>query len=202
MISTDRFPILNAVAWQAARRFNSDPLAIEDCYDYILAHVLPKVSDSDNHAFLRMKCQSEAHNWYASEQRHTSRTNHAVDPDELCKRQGEQTPEEQVIEHQDMALMQNLFRLVGLTRLEQRVIETRMGGFVTLHDVAALEGLTRSSAGCASARARAKLLPAIMELAAEYRYDTSQQANTRKGNRTRSGSRGVDQYHPRREMKP
>lgn len=198
MLSETKFPILDKCAYQAARRYNNNPSDIEDCYDYILEHVVLKISDSDNAAFIRMKCQSAAHNWHDSEARHTSRINHALETDDLAHPEYK-TPEEQVIEREDLRLIGDLFKYVNLTELEKQVLEIRMGGFITLADIAQVENISHASARDASARARAKITPVITELAAEYEYDTTRQANTRKGHCTPSGWRADDQYHPRRK---
>jgi len=59
-LSETQFPILGKCAYQAARRYNNNPSDIDDCYGYILEHLMLNISDSNDVLYVRMKCQSAA----------------------------------------------------------------------------------------------------------------------------------------------
>lgn len=208
MVSENNFDILNMAAWHAARKFNKDPEMRDECYEYILYHAALKISDEHNANYMRMRCDSLARNWFTDEyNRHTKRVEHGVDPEDLTFTRSQNnrymTPEEQVIEHEEIEEIYRLFEIVGLSPFEVKVITTRAEGFITARQIAEVENVKRDSIAATAARARKKLMPILRIYAIAKGYDPNGKFTPRLGHsrENKSQTKCADYYYPTRERR-
>jgi len=208
MVSEDNFEILNTAALRAARKFNKDPEMCEECYEYVLYHAALRISEEHNANYMRMRCDSLARNWFVDEyNRHTKRVEHGIDPEELpfTRSQNNQhmSPEEQIIEREEIEEIYRMFDMVGLTSLEVKVITTRAEGFITARQIAEVENIKYNSVSMASAHARKKLVPVLRSSAIAKGYNPDGKFTPRLGHgrENKSENKCADYYHPARERK-
>ena len=208
MVSENNFEILNAAAWRAAGKFNRDTEMREDCYEYVLYHAALKINEEHNANYMRMRCDSLARNWFDDEyNRHNKRAEYSMDPEELpfTRSQNDRcmTPEEQVIEREEIEEIYQLFANVGLSPFEARVITTRAEGFITAHQIAEVENVKFNSVAVSASRARQKLVPVLRKAAISKGYNPDGQFTPRLGHSRENNSQNkcADYYHPARERK-
>ena len=208
MVSEDNFEILNAAAWRAAGKFNRDSEVREECYEYVLYHAALKINEEHNANYMRMRCDSLARNWFDDDyNRHNKRTQYDMDPDELpftrSKNVRCMTPEEQVIEREEIEEIHQLFANVGLSPFEARVITTRAEGFITARQIAEVENVKFNSVAVSASRASQKLVPVLRKTAIFKGYNPDGQFTPRLGHsrENKSQNKCADYYHPTRERK-
>lgn len=208
MVSETNFDILNTAAWRAARKFNIDPELRDECYEYVLYHAALKISEEHNANYMRMRCDSLARNWFYDEyNRHTKRVEYGADPEELpfiCSQNNRyMTPEEQVIEREEIEEISQLFINVGLSPFEVKIITTRAEGFITARQIAEVENVKFDSVAITSARARKKLVPALCKTAVAKGYNPEGKFTPRLGHSREniSQNKHADYYYPTRERK-
>ena len=208
MVSEDNFEILNLAALRAAGKFNKDPEMREECYEYVLYHAALKINEAHNANYMRMRCDSLARNWFEDEySRHSKRVEHGVDPEDLpftrSQNNRHKSPEEQVIEREEIEEIYQMFDMVGLSPLEVKVITTRAEGFITARQIAEVENVKYDSISTASVRARKKLVPVLRKTAVAKGYNPDGKFTPRLGHsrENKSENRCADYYHPARERK-
>lgn len=208
MVSEDSFEILNAAAWRAAGKFNRDSEMREDCYEYVLYHAALKVTEEHNANYMRMRCDSLARNWFDDDyNRHNKRAEYGMDPEDLhfTRSQNDRcmTPEEQVIEREEIEEIYQLFANVGLSPFEVKVITTRAEGFITARQIAEVENVKFNKVAISASRARQKLLPVLRKTAISNGYNPDGQFTPRLGHsrENKSQNKCTDYYHPTRERK-
>lgn len=208
MVPEDKFETLNAAAWRAAGKFNKNHEMREECYEYVLYHAALKISEEHNANYMRMRCDSLARNWFSDEyNRHAARAEDGIDPEELPFTRSQNsrwmTPEELVIEREEIEEIYQLFANVGLSPLEVKIITVRAEGFITARQIAEVENLKFDRIAATASRARKKLVPALRETAVVKGYDPDGQFAPRLGHsrENKSQNKHTDYYHPGRERK-
>lgn len=208
MVPEDKFETLNAAAWRAAGKFNKNPEMREECYEYVLYHAALKISEGHNDSYMRMRCDSLARNWFSDEyNRHAGRADYGIDTEELPFTRSQSsrfmTPEELVIEREEIEDIYRLFSNVGLCPLEIKIITTRAEGFITARQIAEVEKVKFDRIAATASRARKKLVPALRETAIAKGYDPNGQFAPRLGHgrENKSQNKCADYYHPGRERK-